>query len=345
MIPIPTATTRPLRLGSSIGSLLACLVCLVASPILADDEALRWTTEAAEPDGTRLVTLDGEATVFDRRLDRAWTAPEGATLGLPLADGSIVEVRLERSHVMPDSLAERFPTIRAFRGAVVDRPGWSVRAESTPSGFRAQLARPDGETLFLTPRPAESSASTKGAFRLAPRSTFDREPFHCGVAGQVTAAALPEAARAEKLSIGPTIRTYRLAVAATGEYTRFHGGTVESGLAAIVTAVNRLNAIFRQDLAVRFALSPRNDELVFTNPNTDPFTGDDLGAILDENLELLDSTLGAGAYDLGHVFHNGGGGVAALGSVCTVFKAAGVSGIGRPIGDPFVAEYVAHEIG
>jgi hypothetical protein len=36
-----------------------------------------------------------------------------------------------------------------------------------------------------------------------------------------------------------TLRTYRLACAATGEYTAFHGGTVALAMAAIVTSVNR----------------------------------------------------------------------------------------------------------
>ena len=40
---------------------------------------------------------------------------------------------------------------------------------------------------------------------------------------------------------GSQLRTYRLAMAATGEYTAFHGGTVALGLAAIVTSVNRVD--------------------------------------------------------------------------------------------------------
>jgi hypothetical protein len=43
---------------------------------------------------------------------------------------------------------------------------------------------------------------------------------------------------------GDTLRTYRLVVAATGEYTIFHGGTVLDGMAAIVTAMNRVNQIY-----------------------------------------------------------------------------------------------------
>src|SRR5687767_12419400 len=43
---------------------------------------------------------------------------------------------------------------------------------------------------------------------------------------------------------GENLRTYRLAVAATGEYTTFHGGTVHAALAAINTTVSRVNFIY-----------------------------------------------------------------------------------------------------
>ena len=40
---------------------------------------------------------------------------------------------------------------------------------------------------------------------------------------------------------GNQLRTYRLAMATTGEYTAFHGGTVNGALGAITTTVNRVN--------------------------------------------------------------------------------------------------------
>ena len=42
------------------------------------------------------------------------------------------------------------------------------------------------------------------------------------------------------------------ACAATGEYTQFHGGTVADGLAAIVTAINRVSGVGEGGLAIRF---------------------------------------------------------------------------------------------
>jgi len=48
------------------------------------------------------------------------------------------------------------------------------------------------------------------------------------------------------LRSGGSLRTYRLACAANGEYTAFHGGTVAAGLATVVTAVNRVTGVLRR---------------------------------------------------------------------------------------------------
>ena len=67
---------------------------------------------------------------------------------------------------------------------------------------------------------------------------------------------------------GTELREYRLAVAATGEYTIFHGGTVPDGMAAIVTAMNRVNGVYEREVAIRMNLVPNNDLVVYTDPVT-----------------------------------------------------------------------------
>ena len=122
---------------------------------------------------------------------------------------------------------------------------------------------------------------------------------------------------------GQTRRNYSLALACTGEYGQFHGGTVSSALSAMNTTVNRINSIVEPELAIRLNLVPNNDQLMFLNGSTDPYNNFSTSAMLSENQSTINGIIGSGQYDIGHVFSTGGGGVAYLQSVCTSFKAGG----------------------
>ena len=171
------------------------------------------------------------------------------------------------------------------------------------------------------------------------------EAFSCGVSTHVFPGG-KRLAGVSKATSGTTLRTYRLAVAATGEYTAFHGGTVAQGQAAIVTAMNRVNGIYEREVAIRMVLVANNDQVVYTNAGTDPYSNSSGSTMLGQNQSNLDSEIGNANYDIGHVFSTGGGGVASLRVPCVSgSKARGVTGQSSPTGDPFWVDYVAHEMG
>jgi uncharacterized repeat protein (TIGR01451 family) len=261
------------------------------------------------------------------------------TLTLPLPDGGYGDYYLYESPVMHPDLAAKFPEIKTYTVKGVQDVYASGRVDITPKGFHAMVYSP-GKTFYIDPYSQGDTANymvyDKGDFARDEEDLMKELP----PIGEYTP---PEAGG---VTTGPTLRTHRLAVATTGEYSIYHGGTVPLVMAEIVVAINRVTGIYEREIAVRMEIIPNNDDVIFLDPNTDPYTNNNGGAMLAQNQTTLDTIIGSANYDIGHVFSTGGGGVAFLNAVCNVNnKARGVTGLTNPVGDPFYVDYVAHEMG
>ncbi|MCW8812365.1 MAG: M12 family metallo-peptidase, partial [Chlorobium sp.] len=269
-------------------------------------------------------------------------------LSLPFPDNSFSTFRIVESPVMAEELTTKYPQIKTYLGQGVDDGTARIRFDITPEGFHAIIFSNKG-TVYIDPYSLGETRYYISYFKKDYLPTEDELDAVCNVLG--TDSEFGEHIRNLVMNnpdalVGPQLRTYRLACAATGEYTIFHGGTVALGLAAVVTAINRVTGVYENEVAVRLELIPNNDLIIYTDPNTDPYTNNNGGAMLGQNQTNLDAVIGSANYDIGHVFSTGGGGVAYLGVVCQAgWKAQGVTGLSQPIGDPFYIDYVAHEMG
>ncbi len=263
---------------------------------------------------------------------------------LPLADGSLGRFSVVESPIMAPELGAKYPEIRTYAGQGIDDPNASVRMDLTPAGFHAMILSPRG-SVYVDPY-QQGDLLHYIAYR--PQDNTRDTDFSCDyqVDPAITAELEELAGRNSRYDTGDELRTYRLACATTGEYTAYHGGTVAAGLAAVVTAVNRVSGIYEVETAIRLELIANNDQIIYTNSSTDPYTNNNGYTMLGQNQSNLDSVIGTANYDIGHVFSTGGGGIAQLGSVCRYgYKARGVTGLYSPIGDNFYVDYVAHEMG
>ncbi|WP_313913877.1 reprolysin-like metallopeptidase [Tahibacter sp.] len=260
---------------------------------------------------------------------------------LPRPDGSVAEFVLEDSGTMPAELAARYPQIVSLRGR--DEAGNRVRLDLSDLGLQALVFDRDGSWIVQPNTLGGGSAYI--SFRRSDSASGAR--FHCDVHGtDETPDEHLGAAPVASTVTGANRRVLRTAVAATGEYTAIFGGTVPQGLAAVVTAMNRVNEVYGNEFSVTMQLVANNNLLIYTNGGTDPYSNSDGGGMLAQNQTNLSSVIGAANYDVGHVFSTGGGGVATLNAICNdSTKARGVTGRGNPQGDAFWIDYVAHEIG
>lgn len=279
------------------------------------------------------------------------SSPSSVMLAIPRPDGGFARFRVWEAEIMAPGLAAQHPDIRTYRGQGIDDPAATLAADVTMHGFHAQVLSPHG-SYYIDPYYHLDTSVYVSYF------THDnlRSPSGCNCAlclsmlgGGNGSGALDDGGfeiQGPNVNFGTQLRTIRTAVAATGEYTTFHGGTVAAGQAAIVTSVNRVSGVYEKEVAVRLQLIANNTSIVYTNASTDPYTNTDGVAMLSQNQTNLDSVIGNANYDLGHVFSTGGGGVAGLGVVgITGQKARGVTGSSSPVGDSFDIDYVAHEMG
>ncbi len=275
------------------------------------------------------------------------TQNKGVTLELPLPDGSFARFNIYESPIMEQGLANKFPDMKTYIGKGLTNGIFNVRFDYTPSGFHAMIRTING-TVYIDPY---SKGNTENYISYY-RSNFNPisgNEFVCGgpeVEFEIAEEIRNLLAGGVGNRIGEQLRTYRLALATTGEYTAFHGGTVIAGMNAVVVAINRVNQIYENEVSCRMVLVANNDLLIYTNSSTDPYTNNNGFTMLSQNQSNIDAVIGTANYDIGHVFSTGGGGVAGLGVVCRAGqKARGVTGLPQPIGDPFYVDYVAHEMG
>ncbi|KTC78396.1 reprolysin-like metallopeptidase [Legionella brunensis] len=264
-------------------------------------------------------------------------------LELPHPDGTMHQYKVLENSTMDPELAAKFPEIKTYDAYGVDHSEEFVKLDITPHGFHAMIMVPGKNTIFIDPLEKDNTQYYMVYYH---KDFVTSKTMKCGVSGQSQPLKDFSQFRHFTNFASCEFRKYRLAMAATGEYTAFHGGTVPMALAAQVTTMNRVNGIYERDIAVTMQFIPNNAMIIYTNPATQPYTHGNPEALIEENQTNIDQVIGSANYDIGHVVDSAGSGLASLGSVCDAAeKAKGATGQPRPVGDPFDVDYVAHEMG
>jgi chitodextrinase len=259
-------------------------------------------------------------------------------ISLPNEQGLLERYSIYENSNFDPKLAERYPEIKSYIGIGIDNPTSTTYISVSPLGFKAMTMSADKGTVFI--EPVSQDLNTYTVYKKADKkAAFTR--FECGV--------IDELASTENIQLRPnaddsTLRTFRLAVSTTGEYTAYFGGTKAQALAAINATMTRVNGVFEKDFAVRMVLIANNDLVIYTNASTDPYTT----SYNSQLQSTLTSVIGEANYDVGHVFVQAGnnGNAGCIGCICVNgSKGSAFTSSTIPTGDTFDIDYVAHEIG
>ncbi|MCC6461843.1 MAG: proprotein convertase P-domain-containing protein [Saprospiraceae bacterium] len=263
-------------------------------------------------------------------------------LEIPQADGRLESFSVWETQLMEPELAKETPFVRTFSGRSLNNPGKTVALSYTLHGFHAMILRPDFGVEYVEryawgqqeyylaydakdlPKDAQAAGST--GWQLDPAQLHDdpRAPF------------VPQVESRGTLLEPVELKQFKLVVSTTGEWGQDNGTTKQEVFSAVMEKIQQLNAIYERDLHMRLNVIQGSQLLCYFDPSADPFIGTTVGEWMSQNKAALDA-LGVpeSAYDLGHVFARGGGGVAG-GITCTASKARGCTAGTAPYGHNFI---------
>lgn len=341
------------------------LLMLLMFPILAFSQARNfWTSNVKEPPTDKILetyTKASEYEVFGLNVENfkqyASQAPfrgngvnSSIVVELPNSSGGFNEFELFQTHTLSPGLAAKFPSITSYVGVSKDKK-LHVRMTITNQGIYGMVMGGEG---FDYINPMNQAGTIYQVFNRKD-SSRSMNIMNCMVSEIVE--PLPQIGPQNKPMVDDaTLRTFELAIATTGEYSTYHvnaagmgGGTDAEKktvvMGAITVTMDRVNGIYENALALTMTLVPNNDQIIYLNGGTDPFTNNNAGVLINESQSVINSVIGFSNYDIGHTFSTGAGGLAQLYAPCTGNKARGVTGTSAPVGDPYDIDYVAHEMG
>lgn len=279
---------------------------------------------------------------------------EASEITIPNAEGVLERFMVWESSNFDPELQAKYPEIRAYEGTGLDDKTAKIHFSVAPIGIQTIVFRTDKATEFI-----EHNQDNKSEYVLFTSKNKETSNSMICVTKDDGSKSF-SGSTAKTVSNTKTLKTLRLAISCTAEYTNFYGGTKAGALAGINATMTRVNAVFNKDLSVQLKLIANNEDVIYTNTTTDPYSNAREGVAGAWNLEVqqtLTTVIGNGGYDIGHLFgaSGGGGDAGCIGCVCdNPVSASDDQAKGSaftspsnsiPQGDTFDIDYVAHEMG
>lgn len=288
------------------------------------------------------------------------TGKSETIISFPNSAGKMENFKVTENSNFEPELAAKYPDIKSYIGENMKDPASKVYFSISSLGLSSMEICGDKSAVFI--QPYTKDLSTYIIYKKSD-SKDNLNKLECKVLDIAPKGNLKTISN--KNADDAILRTFRLALSCTGEYTSYFGGTKAQALAAMNNTMTRVNGIFENDFAARMILIANNDDIIYTDASTDPYSP---SSQMDNwNLELmnnLSSSIGNNNFDIGHLFgrDGGGGNAGCIGCICdnnmstyvdqgvtypSGYKGSGYTSPanGIPSGDTFDIDFVAHEMG
>ena len=314
----------------------------IFQPLTTKEDAAFFKTSRNYFKSVRLHKIDVEAIrqgLISAPLNGRLNA-SAVSLEIPMPDGTSEVFDMTETPLLAPAIAKLYPDIKTYTGISRTNKNMNISLSLTSSGLNALILNTDKGPVYIekvsgaTRTDRYRSYYTKDA--IVPWSK-NIQRIKCSATEEKAAQlfspkapAIPAKSNRTMANIGignnavgNQFRTFRLAVAITGEFTKKHGNSKIQAFNDVVAYINRVNAVYKNEMSVNFTIVSGQD-IVYDDPIKDPYTGTDTGKMLEENQPELTTKVGAANYDLGMVVTatfpsegntSSGGGIATAGSL------------------------------
>ncbi len=240
-------------------------------------------------------------------------------ISLPVDKNSFEIFEIFEASNFDTKLNQKFPSIKSYIAKSITSNKTARLSYDKYTGLHASIFSDNG-TIIIQPIDKKTNE-----YLFYNRNTTEiSSAFECNTIERAKKTFQSRKNQLSAINDG-YLRKYKVAIAATGEYSNFFltgsettdeekRGTV---LAAINNSLTRINGIFERDFGVTMELVANNDQLIFLDANTDPFN---VGNYNQETQTTLDTIIGSENYDVGHVYIHSNriyGNAGCIACVCT----------------------------
>lgn len=313
---------------------------------------------------TAFVTLNLDETLLTSLLADApretfGAIPPQTQIWLPLAGGDFAQVRVAQSQLLEAPLVDQFPEIRTYvfsgdgiAGHFARGPrGTFLTAQSVAGLWRVEPVETASGRVYVSYFDANRTDGANVVEHDPDMHEHDEPPPvpFAPPSLQAFGGPVPTA------EAGTQMRIYRMAASTTGEFyqARDTGNGLLDVVFSLVVDLAGANAVFEPEVSVRLVLAAASLDVIYDDPDTDPFDNSDPACTLrDENRDNMQAVLDDGDYDLGFLFASKAGGgangcawfVVCLTTNDTLHKARGAGLMGNN-GTNSASGLLAHESG
>ena len=280
------------------------------------------------------------------------------TIYLPNNNGDFSEFSIKKASNFTNEVSDKYGDISAYTIKGIDDKTASGKISIGTDGVHVMILSAKHATMYIDPYTQDKSSY----IAYNKNDLNSNENFTCLVDDDTNQLLGKSTIQLnQKITNDGLFRTYRLALACTGEYAQFHinraglsdiasdSAKEAAVLSAMNTTMTRVNGIFEREFAVTMEIILNNNgenDLIFLDADADNLSNNNASALIDESTDICNAIIGSANYDIGHTFSTGAGGLAYLGSVCVdSVKGGGVTGSSFPVGDSYDIDFVAHELG